>query len=65
MDFGDYDWGFYRDYYRDPFPPSLTPIWGLKGLEGLEGTLSLNPKPQSAHKGLGFRIPLGRGLELL
>ena len=20
MDSGDYCWGFYRDYYRDPFP---------------------------------------------
>ena len=20
MDYGDYCWGLYRDYYRDPFP---------------------------------------------
>ena len=23
MGYGDYCWGLYRDYYRDPFPPSL------------------------------------------
>ena len=23
MDYGDYSWGLYRDYYRDPFPHSL------------------------------------------
>ena len=23
MDYGDYYWGFYRDYYRDPFSHSL------------------------------------------
>ena len=23
MDYGDYYWGLYRDYYRDPFPHSL------------------------------------------
>ena len=23
MDHGDYHWGLYRDYYRDPFPHSL------------------------------------------
>ena len=23
MDYGDYYWGFYRDYYGDPFPHSL------------------------------------------
>ena len=23
MDYGDYCWGLYRDYYRDPFPHSL------------------------------------------
>ena len=23
MDYGDYDWGLYRDYYRDPYPHSL------------------------------------------
>ena len=23
MDYGDYYWGFCRDYYRDPFPHSL------------------------------------------
>ena len=23
MDYGDYYWGLYRDYYRDPFPLSL------------------------------------------
>ena len=23
MDYGDSYWGFYRDYYRDPFPHSL------------------------------------------
>ena len=23
MDDGDYDWGLYRGYYRDPFPHSL------------------------------------------
>ena len=23
MGYGDYYWGFYRDYYRDPFPHSL------------------------------------------
>ena len=23
MDYGDYYWGLYRGYYRDPFPHSL------------------------------------------
>ena len=23
MGYGDYYWGLKRDYYRDPFPPSL------------------------------------------
>ena len=23
MDYGDYYWGLYRDYYRDPFPHCL------------------------------------------
>ena len=23
MDYGDYHWGIYRDYHRDPFPHSL------------------------------------------
>ena len=23
MGYGDYHWGLYRDYYRDPFPHSL------------------------------------------
>ena len=23
MDYGDYYWGLYGDYYRDPFPDSL------------------------------------------
>ena len=23
MDYGDYYWGLYRDYYTDPFPHSL------------------------------------------
>ena len=23
MGYGDYDWGLYRDYCRDPFPQSL------------------------------------------
>ena len=26
MDYGDYYWGLYRDYYRDPFPHSLLSI---------------------------------------
>ena len=36
MDYGDYYWGLYRDYYRDPFPHSLLStredlgvLWGL------------------------------------
>ena len=31
MDYGDYYWGFYRDYYyRDPFPHSLLSTRELK-----------------------------------
>ena len=29
MDYGDYYWGEYRDYYRDPFPHSLLSTRGF------------------------------------
>ena len=40
MDYGDYYWGLYRDYYRDPFPQSLLStrqslLIFLRGLGGL------------------------------
>ena len=34
MDYGDYYWGFYRDYYRDPFPHSLLRTRQSKSLRG-------------------------------
>ena len=33
MDYGDYYWGFYRDYYRDPFPHSLQSTRQLQALK--------------------------------
>ena len=39
MDYGDYYWGVYRDYYRDPFPDKFScPCSGWR----LPGTY-LNP----------------------
>ena len=26
MDYGDYYWGLYRDYYGDPFPQTLVAV---------------------------------------
>ena len=31
MDYGDYYWGLYRDYHRDPFPHSLLSTRQLEG----------------------------------
>ena len=37
MDYGDYCWGLYRDYYRDPFPTQQQTVFGLGlGLHGFE-----------------------------
>ena len=34
MNYGDYYWGLYRDYYRDPFPHSLLSTRELWWIEG-------------------------------
>ena len=49
MDYGDYYWGLYRDYYRDPSPPfptkhqvdscKLTDLLGGSGLD-ISGVIS-------------------------
>ena len=42
----DYYWGFYRDYYGDPFPRSLLSTRELN---------PMNPTPKHAQD-LGFRV---------
>ena len=43
MDYGDYCWGLYRDYYWDPFPHSLLSTreisggWPELGCSGTQG----------------------------
>ena len=34
MDYGDYSWGLYRDYYRDPFPHILVSTRQLLVVDG-------------------------------
>ena len=38
MDYGDYYWGLYRGYYKDPFPDSLrsTRQFAVKPLRRLD-----------------------------
>ena len=37
MGYGDYDWGLYRDYYGDPFPPFPTKHQTVNFHQGFEG----------------------------
>ena len=43
MDYGDYYWKIYRDYYRDPFPHSLLSLSGRAG-KMTRRAEPLNPK---------------------
>ena len=61
MGHGDYHWGLYRDYYRDPFPHSI-PSTREQSLNGADSRLLLKdfgvedcesrPHEKTASKGL-------------
>ena len=52
MDYGDYSWGLYRDWYRDPFPHSLLSTrqqssgLGPPGLRRRSSPISGTPAPE-------------------
>ena len=50
MDYGDYYWGLYRDYYRDPFPHSLL------STRKLRGSTFANQSPNTTSKALKLRL---------
>ena len=56
MDYGDYYWGLYRDYYRDPFPHSLLSTRQFGGFAGYssDNPHLLQPKASKA-SGMGPR----------
>ena len=70
LDYGDYYWGAYRDYYRDPFPHSLLStrqplsFGEVLRISGPGAPVSPKGAPglqEVRVQGLGFRV-LGLGL---
>ena len=54
MDYGDYNWGLYKDYYMDPFPHSLLSTrqpFNLNFQQAFEGFTCRAQEPQRWDEG--------------
>ena len=52
MDYGDYYWGLYKDYHRDPFPHSLLRTW-----KKIQLVAKSSPKPETLSVSAETRNP--------